>query len=147
MGSLGWTEILMILVVALIIFGPRKLPELGKTLGNSLAQFRRASEDFKRTWENEVEVEKRRSYNDSYELASNTEPSSTYSGDPYEPGAPDGDTGDSSSASSSSTETAESAVPSEQALVDAPAVDTAGSPDSTSHESGAEVSRAETERA
>ncbi|MEW6125482.1 MAG: twin-arginine translocase TatA/TatE family subunit [Acidobacteriota bacterium] len=60
MGSLGWPEILMILVVALIIFGPRKLPELGKTLGNALAQFRRASEDFKRTWEEEVETEKRK---------------------------------------------------------------------------------------
>src|SRR5262249_12593392 len=60
MGSLGWPEILLILVVALIIFGPRKLPELGKTLGESLAQFRRASEDFKRTWEAEVEYEKAR---------------------------------------------------------------------------------------
>src|SRR5215472_15638523 len=60
MGSLGWPEIMLILVVALIIFGPRKLPELGKTLGESLAQFRRASEDFKRTWEAEVELEKTR---------------------------------------------------------------------------------------
>ena len=60
MGSLGWPEILIILVIALIIFGPRKLPELGKTLGQSLAQFRRASEDFKRTWEEEVEIEKRK---------------------------------------------------------------------------------------
>ena len=58
MGNLGWPEILMILVIALIIFGPRKLPELGKTLGQSLAQFRKASEDFKRTWEEEVEIEK-----------------------------------------------------------------------------------------
>ena len=60
MGSLGMPEIVMILVIALIIFGPRKLPELGKTLGKSLAQFRRASEDFKRQWEDEVEIEKRR---------------------------------------------------------------------------------------
>ncbi|HLG14704.1 MAG TPA: twin-arginine translocase TatA/TatE family subunit [Blastocatellia bacterium] len=60
MGNLGWPEIVIILVLALIIFGPRKLPELGKTLGQSLAQFRRASEDFKRTWEEEVEVEKQR---------------------------------------------------------------------------------------
>lgn len=60
MGSLGMPEILLILVIALIIFGPRKLPELGKTLGQSLAQFRRASEDFKRQWEDEVEMERRR---------------------------------------------------------------------------------------
>ncbi len=60
MGSLGMPEILLILVIALIIFGPRKLPELGKTLGQSLAQFRRASEDFKRQWEDEVDMERRR---------------------------------------------------------------------------------------
>ena len=60
MGSLGMSEILVILVIALIIFGPRKLPELGKTLGQSLAQFRRASEDFKRQWEDEVVMERQR---------------------------------------------------------------------------------------
>ena len=60
MGSLGMPEILLILVIALIIFGPRKLPELGKTLGQSLAQFRRASEDFKRQWEDEVVMEHQR---------------------------------------------------------------------------------------
>ncbi|HEY7547015.1 MAG TPA: twin-arginine translocase TatA/TatE family subunit [Blastocatellia bacterium] len=60
MGNLGWPEILIILTIALIIFGPRKLPQLGKSLGESLAQFRRASEDFKRTWEREVEVEQHR---------------------------------------------------------------------------------------
>jgi TatA/E family protein of Tat protein translocase len=53
-------EILLILVIALIVFGPRKLPELGKSLGQSLAQFRRASEDFKRQWEDEVDLERRR---------------------------------------------------------------------------------------
>ena len=60
MGSLGMPEILIILVIALIVFGPRKLPELGKTLGQSLAQFRRASEDFKRQWEDEVTIERQR---------------------------------------------------------------------------------------
>jgi TatA/E family protein of Tat protein translocase len=53
-------EILIILVIALIVFGPRKLPELGKSLGKSLAQFRRASEDFKRQWEDEVAIERQR---------------------------------------------------------------------------------------
>lgn len=58
-GSLGWPEILFILVIALIIFGPRKLPQLGRTLGESLAQFRRASEDFKRSWEQEITLEEK----------------------------------------------------------------------------------------
>ena len=55
---LGTTEMLVIALVALIIFGPRKLPELGRSLGKSIGEFRRASEDFKRTWEREVEVER-----------------------------------------------------------------------------------------
>lgn len=60
MGGLGMPEIMVILVIALIVFGPRKLPELGKSIGKAMGQFRRASEDFKRTWEQEVEVEKTR---------------------------------------------------------------------------------------
>lgn len=61
-GSLGFTELFFIFVVALLIFGPRKLPELGKTIGGALGQFKRASEDFKKTWEEEVDLEKRRPY-------------------------------------------------------------------------------------
>jgi TatA/E family protein of Tat protein translocase len=57
---LGTTELLVIAVVALILFGPRKLPEIGRTVGKGLAEFRRASDDFKRTWEYEVEVESRK---------------------------------------------------------------------------------------
>jgi len=56
---IGTTELLVIALVALIVFGPRKLPEIGRTLGKSLAEFKRASEDFKRTWEFEVETERR----------------------------------------------------------------------------------------
>ena len=58
--SLGTTELLVILVVALVLFGPRKLPEIGRTVGKSIAEFKRASDDFKRTWEYEVELEQRR---------------------------------------------------------------------------------------
>ena len=54
----GTTEMLLIALVALIIFGPRKLPELGRSLGKSIGEFKRASEDFKSTWEREVEVER-----------------------------------------------------------------------------------------
>lgn len=55
--SLGMSEMLVILVVALVLFGPRKLPQLSRSLGKSLAEFKRASEDFKRTWEQEVSME------------------------------------------------------------------------------------------
>jgi sec-independent protein translocase protein TatA len=55
--SIGAPELLVILVVALIIFGPRKLPQLAQSLGRSLSEFRRASDEFKRTWEREVEME------------------------------------------------------------------------------------------
>jgi len=57
---LGTTELLVIAVVALIIFGPRKLPEIGRSVGKSIAEFKRASDDFKRTWEYEVELESRK---------------------------------------------------------------------------------------
>ncbi len=55
---LGTTELIVILLVALVLFGPRKLPEMGRTLGKSLAEFKRATDDFKRTWEREVELDK-----------------------------------------------------------------------------------------
>jgi TatA/E family protein of Tat protein translocase len=57
-GTLGGQEIIFILVIALIVFGPRKLPEMGKSLGKMMAEFRKASADFKRTVEDEVEAEK-----------------------------------------------------------------------------------------
>jgi TatA/E family protein of Tat protein translocase len=57
LDSLGSTELLFILVIALIFFGPRKLPTLARSMGKSLAEFRKASEDFKRTWEREVDLE------------------------------------------------------------------------------------------
>lgn len=58
MGSLGMQEIIIIFVLALIIFGPRKLPELGKSLGKGLAEFKKASNELKQTWEDEVRLEK-----------------------------------------------------------------------------------------
>jgi sec-independent protein translocase protein TatA len=58
MGSLGMQEIIVIFVLALIIFGPRKLPEIGKSLGKGLAEFKKASNELKRTWEEEVQMEK-----------------------------------------------------------------------------------------
>ena len=53
----GTGEIFVILVVALVLFGPRKLPQLSRSLGRSLSEFRRASMEFKQTWEQEVAME------------------------------------------------------------------------------------------
>jgi len=55
--GLGNTEVLFILVIALIFFGPRKLPQLARSMGKGLAEFRKASDEFKRTWEREVALE------------------------------------------------------------------------------------------
>ena len=55
--SLSSTELLFIIVIALIFFGPRKLPQLARSMGKGLAEFRKASDDFKRTWEREVATE------------------------------------------------------------------------------------------
>jgi sec-independent protein translocase protein TatA len=57
LDSLGNSELLVILVAALIFFGPRKLPQLSRTVGKSLTEFRRASDDFKRTWAQEVALD------------------------------------------------------------------------------------------
>src|SRR3954469_9107508 len=54
---LGTTELLVILVAALILFGPRKLPEISRQIGKSLGEFKRASDEFRQTWENEVSRE------------------------------------------------------------------------------------------
>lgn len=51
---IGTTELLVVLLVALLVFGPRKLPELGRSLGRALNQVRAASDDLKSTWEAEA---------------------------------------------------------------------------------------------
>ncbi len=56
-GSLGGAELLLILVLALLLFGPRKLPEIGRTLGRGLSEFRKATTEFKSTLQREVDLE------------------------------------------------------------------------------------------
>jgi sec-independent protein translocase protein TatA len=63
LGSVGVPELIIIFTIALIIFGPRKLPELGKSLGKSLAEFKRASNELKSTLEEEIRIEERRTDN------------------------------------------------------------------------------------
>lgn len=55
-------------MIALIFFGPRKLPQLARTIGKSVADFRKASEDFKRTWEREVALETSRIESEAHSM-------------------------------------------------------------------------------
>ena len=61
LGSIGMPELIIIFLIALVIFGPRKLPELGRTLGKSLAEFKRASNELRSTLEEEIRVEEQKS--------------------------------------------------------------------------------------
>ena len=78
MGPLGVPELIVIFVVALIVFGPRKLPELGKSLGKGLAEFRRASNELKATLEEEVRA-----------LETETHPTTHYESAPQPSSKPD----------------------------------------------------------
>ena len=71
LGSIGMPELIIIFIIALIIFGPRKLPELGRSLGKSLAEFKKASNELKSTLEEEIRLEEQRS---SIEATKATQP-------------------------------------------------------------------------
>jgi Tat protein translocase TatB subunit len=55
--SIGTSELLLIGLIALIVFGPRKLPQFAKTIGKTMAEFKRAGQEFRTTWEREVTLE------------------------------------------------------------------------------------------
>ena len=74
-GSIGMPELIIILVIALIIFGPRKLPELGRSLGRSINEFKKASNELRSTLEEEIRVEEQ--HDRTTATASATPPAAT----------------------------------------------------------------------
>jgi len=54
MPQLGFQEMIVILIIALLVFGPKKLPELGKSLGKGIREFRKATNDLKANWEDHI---------------------------------------------------------------------------------------------
>ena len=73
-GSIGMPELIIILTIALIIFGPRKLPELGRSLGTSLGEFKRASNELRNTLDEEIRIEEQRTAERAAEPARPAEP-------------------------------------------------------------------------
>jgi TatA/E family protein of Tat protein translocase len=64
-GSLGFQELILIFVIALIIFGPRKLPEVGRSIGKALGEFKRATNDLKSSIEDEVRADEQKTAGES----------------------------------------------------------------------------------
>ncbi len=113
MGPLGWQETLVIFVLALLLFGPKKLPELGKTVGKAITEFRRASSELKSTWEREM-VSLERENESLKEVTSSIQneltehdSSYTYDGGSYESSAYDSPADNPSTVSASASEGAE----------------------------------------
>ncbi len=61
-GSIGIPELIVILVVALLVFGPRRLPEIGKTIGKAIREFKKASRDIQDQFMSEIEDDRRKQY-------------------------------------------------------------------------------------
>src|SRR5262245_4695515 len=70
-GSIGMQEMIFIFVIALLIFGPKKLPELGKTLGKAMTEFRRASTELKSTFDREMSNLERETESTTKEISNN----------------------------------------------------------------------------
>ena len=73
-GPIGMPELIIIFVIALIIFGPRKLPELGRSLGKSLSEFKRASNELKNTLDEEIRLDEQRATFDASKAAAAAPP-------------------------------------------------------------------------
>ena len=87
MGPLGMQEMIFIFVLALLFFGPKKLPELGKTLGKAMTEFRRASSELKSTFDREMSNLERETQSTTKELSSFNYDTYNYESSTYDSGA------------------------------------------------------------
>ena len=85
MGPIGMPELIVIMFLALLIFGPRKLPELGRSLGRSLGEFKRASNELRNTLDEEIRIEEQR--NADRQRAEASSPAAEEAGVPRESGS------------------------------------------------------------
>ncbi len=73
LGSLGIPELLVILLIALVVFGPRKLPDLGRALGASISEFKRGMRDVRNTLDSSSRPESLDSAQSSHSVPSNAD--------------------------------------------------------------------------
>jgi TatA/E family protein of Tat protein translocase len=129
-GSLGVPELILIFVVVLIVFGPRRIPEIGRTLGKALGEFRKATDDLKSSIEREVRLEELKnvaspinttlnSITSSFDSLSRTEPQPPLEPSPApEPEPPAREPSDAPAASSEMPDDEEAPVPGTESRVD-----------------------------
>jgi sec-independent protein translocase protein TatA len=79
-GSLGMPELIVIFVIALVVFGPRKLPELGRSLGRGIAEFKKATNELQNTLEQEINADEQRTKDAAAQV-----PNATRTTDPAAP--------------------------------------------------------------
>jgi sec-independent protein translocase protein TatA len=138
MGPLGWQETVFIFFVALLLFGPKKLPELGRTIGKAMTEFRRASGELKATFDREIktleqetDLKELTEVTNQYQYDTYNYDYSSYEGSNYE-----GSNGTDHYGSTDSTPSIASASAPEGAespSVDAPVGDTAGVSETNGH--------------
>src|SRR5216684_5751338 len=101
MGNLGMSEMIFIFALALLIFGPKKLPELGRTLGKAMTEFRRASSELKSTFDREMSNLERETQSTTKELSSFNYDTYNYESSSYDSGAYGSEYSDSTETNSS----------------------------------------------